>query len=193
MNKPYRLQPIVDLQNRHTIAHELLAGKRCCPRWDVSQWRDWYGWLGHQLPHLLDQVTGPIFVNVSSDQVADPAILAVLQSWTPHTDRVLLEWTEHPPMTTDLDSVTCTLLSLQDQGFQFAIDDIGSPVGMDGLWRTATIRPSFCKNRRPVLPVCQSNQHARFSLSAPGLHRRADHRGMDREPRGHAACQTMGR
>jgi len=157
MNYQYRLQPIVDLQDHKNIAHELLAGEHSCPDWDTVQWQQWYCWLKDRIPEILSGVSGLVFVNLSSDQLADPKIYACLQHWTDYVDRVLLEWTEAHPTAATLDATTDKIRSLQDLGFQFAIDDIGSPLGIDGLWRASSIRPSFCKIDGPYF---QSNKRS---------------------------------
>ena len=135
----FRFQPIVHLADGRPMGHELLAGRNACPNFDPQQWGAWY----ETVPALLRTCApdGPIFVNVTSEQLAKlPAAAQALRAARAHLgDNLVIEWTEQDL----LESGFSPMFDLCSEGFRLAVDDVGA--GMDGIGRVLMIRPEYAK------------------------------------------------
>ncbi|MGE0047766.1 MAG: EAL domain-containing protein [Acidithiobacillus sp.] len=145
MNLGYRLEPIVDLLTNKSIGQELLAGTDRCPIWDDAQWQEWYEFLAQEIPLLLPNLRGLLFINLSGHQLLDGAINHSIRSLRNHARRIVIEWTEHQFHDEDLVDILAKLNFLKGMGFVVAIDDIGAGVGVDGLGRAGAMKADFCK------------------------------------------------
>lgn len=140
----YRLEPIVDLLTKEVIGQELLAGESYCPQWSASEWRDWYAFLAKEVPTLLPELSGLLFLNLDGSQLLDSQIAGSIRSLREYARRIVIEWTEHFHEGHMAD-VLANIRFLKGIGFRLAIDDIGAGGGMDGLGRAGAIEASFCK------------------------------------------------
>ena len=141
----YRLEPIVGLITGEVIGHELLAGDDACPVWNEAEWRDWYVFLEKEIPLLLHDLQGALFVNLSGHQLLDRHIAGSIRSLRDHARRIVIEWTEQRFHDEKLVDVLAKLNFLKGLGFRVAIDDIGAGTGVDGLGRAGAVKASFCK------------------------------------------------
>ena len=141
----YRLEPIVDLLTGDVVGQELLAGKDRCPVWNDAQWRDWYAFLAEEIPLLLPDLHGLLFINLDGYQLLDSRISGHIRSLRSHARRIVIEWTEQRFHDEKLVDVLAKLNFLKGLGFRIAIDDIGAGVGVDGLGRAGAVKASFCK------------------------------------------------
>lgn len=141
----YRLEPIVDLLTGDVVGQELLAGEKFCPSWSEAEWRDWYAFLAEEIPLLLPDLHGLLFLNLDGHQLLDWHISGSVRSLRDHARRIVIEWTEQRFHDEKLVDVLAKLNFLKGIGFRIAIDDIGAGVGVDGLGRAGSIKASFCK------------------------------------------------
>ena len=141
----YRLEPIVDLLTGDVVGQELLAGEKFCPSWSEVEWRDWYAFLAEEIPLLLPDLHGLLFVNLDGYQLLDSHISGHIRSLRSHARRIVIEWTEQRFHDEKLVDVLAKLNFLKGLGFRIAIDDIGAGVGVDGLGRAGAVKASFCK------------------------------------------------
>ncbi len=152
----YRLEPVVELLNGKVIGHELLAGEKSCPSWDKEQWDAWYSFLAGEVPLLFSSLPGALFVNFSGEQILDKGISRIVRGWKDHSERMVLEWTEHHFRDDQLVDIMTKLNFLKGLGFRVAIDDIGA--GVDGLGRAASVKSSFCKIDGHYFHVIRDNE-----------------------------------
>ena len=141
----YRLEPIVDLLTGDVVGQELLAGENFCPSWSEAEWRDWYAFLAEEVPLLLPDLHGLLFLNLDGHQLLDSHISGHIRSLRGHARRIVVEWTEHRFHDEKLVDVMAKLNFLKGLGFRIAIDDIGAGSGIDGLGRAGAVKASFCK------------------------------------------------
>ncbi|MBU2794457.1 EAL domain-containing protein [Acidithiobacillus thiooxidans] len=141
----YRLEPIVDLLTNQIIGHELLAGESYCPQWGESEWRDWYVFLEKEVPTLLPDLPGLLFLNLDGYQLLDSQIAGSIRTLRDHARRIVIEWTEQHFHDEKLVDVLAKINFLKGIGFRLAIDDIGAGSGMDGLGRAGAVKANFCK------------------------------------------------
>lgn len=144
-NIKYRLEPIVDLLTADIIGHELLAGETFCPSWNETEWRDWYAFLAEEIPSLLPNLLGLLFINLDGHQLLDGHISGSIRALRGHAHRIVIEWTEMRFHDEQLTDVLEKLKFLKGLGFQLAIDDIGAGIGMDGLGRAHAVIAHYCK------------------------------------------------
>ncbi|MEY2341446.1 EAL domain-containing protein [Acidithiobacillus sp. IBUN Pt1247-S3] len=144
MNR-YRLEPIVDLLTGDVVGQELLAGEAHCPEWDEAEWRDWYVFLAQEIPLLLPDLQGLLFLNLDGHQLLDQLIREYVESLQDFSSRIVLEWTEHQFHNEDFVDVLIILNDFKSLGFHVAIDDIGAGSGVDGLGRAGAVKAGFCK------------------------------------------------
>ena len=144
-NMKYRLEPIVDLLTGDVVGQELLAGEKACPTWSEAEWRDWYAFLAEEIPLLLPDLHGLLFLNLDGHQLLDSHISGHVRSLRGHSRRIVVEWTEHRFHDEKLVDVMAKLNFLKGLGFRIAIDDIGAGSGVDGLGRAGAVKASFCK------------------------------------------------
>ena len=141
----YRLEPIVDLITGEVVGHEMLAGERVCPIWDEAEWREWYVFLAGEIPLLLPNLQGLLFLNLDGHQLLDWHVAGSVRSLRDHAHRIVVEWTEQRFHDEKLVDVLAKLNFLKGIGFRLAIDDIGAGTGVDGLGRAGAVKASFCK------------------------------------------------
>lgn len=154
--KKYRIEPIVDLLSGEAIGQELLAGNAACPKWNESEWRDWYQFLAREIPVLLSNLSGFIFLNLHGHQFLDEQISDSMESLHPFSDRIVLEWTECQHKEEKLSAITDKVHHFKNIGFLIAIDDIGSGGGVDGLGRAMAVNASFCKIDGPYFQTIRN-------------------------------------
>ncbi|MDA8153086.1 MAG: EAL domain-containing protein [Acidithiobacillus sp.] len=141
----YRLEPIVDLLTGDVIGKELLAGEKSCPSWSEAEWRDWYAYLATEIPLLLPDLSGLLFINLDGHQLLDWHVSGSIRALRNHSSRIVIEWTEQHFHDAQLVDVLAKLNFLKGLGFHIAIDDIGAGTGVDGLGRAGSVKASFCK------------------------------------------------
>lgn len=141
----YRLEPIVDLITGEVIGRELLAGESACPVWSEAEWRDWYVFLEREIPLLLSDLQGALFVNLAGHQMLDPHISQSVRSLRGHASRIVIEWTEQRFNDDTIIAVMTKISFLKGLGFRFAIDDIDARLGVNGMGRSGAVKASFCK------------------------------------------------
>lgn len=141
----YRLEPIVDLNSGKAIGQELLAGDRSCPDWNEAEWRNWYAFLAAEIPLLLPNLQGLLFLNLDGHQLLDKHISGSIRSLRSLAHKLVIEWTEQRFHDERLVDVLAKLNFLKGLGFSIAIDDIGAGAGVDGLGRAGAIKANFCK------------------------------------------------
>ncbi len=141
----YRLEPIVDLLTGDVVGQELLAGADRCPVWNEPEWRDWYDFMAREIPLLLPDLHGLLFLNLDGHQFLDWHVRGSIQSLRGLADRIVLEWTEQRFHDAQLVDIMAKLNFFKGLGFRIAIDDIGAGAGVDGLGRAGAVKASFCK------------------------------------------------
>jgi EAL domain-containing protein (putative c-di-GMP-specific phosphodiesterase class I) len=94
------------------------------------------GWVAQLPADLL------VFVNVHPAQLDDPALLEQFAALAPFAPRVVLEITERASLR-DFVHWEGAVERLENVGFRFAVDDLGS--GYGGLSLLADLRPAFIK------------------------------------------------
>ena len=145
MTLAYRLEPIVDLITGDVVGQELLAGEKACPNWSEGEWRDWYAFLAEEIPLLLPDLQGLLFLNLDGHQLLDWHVAGSIRSLRGFARRIIVEWTEQRFHDAQLVDVRAKLNFLKGLGFRIAIDDIGAGAGVDGLGRAGAVKASFCK------------------------------------------------
>ena len=145
MTIAYRLEPIVDLMTGEVIGQELLAGESRCPDWSEAEWRDWYVFLTGEIPLLLPDLQGLLFLNLDGHQLLDGHIAGSIRSLRDHARHIVIEWTEQRFHDEKLVDVLAKINFLKGIGFRLAIDDIGAGTGVDGLGRAGAVKANFCK------------------------------------------------
>jgi EAL domain-containing protein (putative c-di-GMP-specific phosphodiesterase class I) len=141
----YRLEPIVDLITGDIVGRELLAGEASCPGWSEAEWREWYVFMASEIPLLLPELQGLLFVNLDGHQLLDLHINRSIRTLRDFSKRIVIEWTEQRFHDDRLVEVLAKLNFLKGLGFRVAIDDIGAGVGVDGLGRAGSVKAAFCK------------------------------------------------
>lgn len=152
----YRLEPIVDLLTGDVVGQELLAGRDCCPTWNDVEWRDWYAFLAKEIPLLLPDLSGLLFLNLDGHQLLDGHISGSIRSLRDHASRIVIEWTEQRFHDEQLVDVLAKLNFLKGLGFSLAIDDIGAGTGVDGLGRAGAVKAHFCKIDGPYFQAIRN-------------------------------------
>ncbi len=152
----YRLEPIVDLMTGEVIGQELLAGERFCPTWSEAEWREWYVFLAGEIPLLLPDLPGLLFLNLDGHQLLDWHIAGSIRSLRDHARRIVVEWTEQRFHDDKLVDVLAKINFLKGIGFRLAIDDIGAGTGVDGLGRAGSVKASFCKIDGPYFQTIRN-------------------------------------
>ncbi|MGO8687861.1 MAG: EAL domain-containing protein [Candidatus Dormibacteria bacterium] len=159
-------QPIVRLGDGAVVGHEALARPRGFGAADsveelfaeahrTGRIRD-IDWLCRRL--AIAAVPWPVpgdwtlFLNVSAVPLLDPVhgvdqMLMVLDAAGASADRVVLEITERE-LISDLERVRTVLAAYRDQGFRFAVDDVGE--GHSTLELLAAARPEYIKIARSL-------------------------------------------
>lgn len=141
----YRLEPIVDLLTGEIVGQELLAGETACPTWNETEWRDWYAYLVKEIPLLLPDLQGLLFINLDGRQLLDWHVAGSLRSLRRNAEKIVIEWTEQRFHDAQLVDVLAKISFLKGLGFRIAIDDIGAGIGVDGLGRAGAVKAHFCK------------------------------------------------
>ncbi len=144
-DRKYRLEPIVDLLTGDVVGQELLAGADRCPVWSEPEWRNWYDFLAREIPLILPDLHGLLFLNLDGSQLLDTVISRNIRAIKDSADRIVLEWTEHRFHDEQLVDIMAKLNFFKGLGFRIAIDDIGAVSGVDGLGRAGAVKASFCK------------------------------------------------
>lgn len=154
-----RLQPIMRSDGSGRVGAELLAGGSCCPQTGRAAWRQWYSLLaGGLAADLLDDYE-ILFINVSSEQVLDPAIHASLVR-LPSPRSIVLEWVESIDANNlKGDGVVQRLQRLRGMGFKVAVDDVGS--GLDGIGRALALQPDYAKIDGALFQSCRNTPGSR--------------------------------
>lgn len=141
----FRLQPLIRLEDGALYGEEVLAGQDRCPDYALGEWISWYEHFLPQIRKLVRAGSKRLFVNVSTEQLADDRIFEMFQLM-PHATHVVLEWTEHRLAGGNDEAVALALerlTFLRRIGFQMAVDDVGH--GEDGLGRVLALRPEVVK------------------------------------------------
>jgi diguanylate cyclase (GGDEF)-like protein/PAS domain S-box-containing protein len=174
-------QPIVRLGHGAVLGHEALARPRGFGAADsvedlfaeahrTGRIRD-IDWLCRQL--AIAAVPWPVdgdwslFLNVNAVPLLDPVhgvdqMLLVLEASGARAHQVVLEITERE-LISDLDRVREVLASYREQGFRFALDDVGE--GHSTLELLAAARPEYIKIARS-LTMTSSHSSSRAAIRA---------------------------
>ena len=184
----YRLEPIVDLLTGDVVGQELLAGETHCPDWSEAEWRDWYAFLAEEIPLLLPDLHGLLFLNLDGHQLLDWHVAGSIRALRGLARRIVIEWTEQRFHDEKLVDVLAKLNFLKGLGFRLAIDDIGAGVGVDGLGRAGSVKASFCKIDGPYFQtirdkgpeslrgLCQHLSHGGARVVVEWVETEADYR-----------------
>lgn len=184
----YRLEPIVDLLTGDVVGQELLAGETHCPSWSEAEWRDWYVFLAGEIPLLLPDLQGLLFLNLDGHQLLDQHIAGSIRSLRDHASRIAIEWTEQRFHDDKLVDVLAKINFLKGIGFRLAIDDIGAGTGVDGLGRAGSVKAHFCKIDGPYFQtirdrgpeylrgLCQHLSHGGARVVVEWVETEADYR-----------------
>ncbi len=164
---PYRLEPLVHLVSGQVIGYELLAGDDGCPSYEMPDWRAFYAFLEHEIPDILSQNEGLLFVNLDGLQMLDHRISASILSMKPFAERLVLEWTEQQFHSDHFIDVLAKIASLKSKGFQIAVDDIGA--GIDGMGRAHSCRPHFGKIDGQILKRARTSDDEQKHLFIRGM------------------------
>ena len=169
------LQPIIDLESGAVHAYEALA--RFGVREGGEQPLPWFALadrLGRRealeraclraaltrLPGLPDGCS--LCVNLSPDLLADPAVLALIES-AEATDRLVIEVNEGQTVATD-PAVLGGVIRLRANHVRFAVNDVG--IGHAGLGQIAAARPEYLKlDRSIVRGIADDADRTRFMRS----------------------------
>lgn len=137
----YRLEPLVSLLDASVMGYELLAGKQFCPAFDLRGWRFFYAYLITEVPRLLKNMEGLLFINLDGEHLLDVDIMDLVGHLP--KGQIVLEWTEHSFHDGLLPDILASIARLKKSGFMIAVDDIGS--GVDGMGRAISCKPHFAK------------------------------------------------
>ncbi len=165
-------QPIVDLNTGAVHAYEALArfehGERPLPWFSLA---DRLGQrpqleracLGAALARISEVPSGcSLTVNLSSDLIADDAVLAMIEGEAA-SDRLVIEVSERQTVATDV-NVLAAVIRLRASRVRFAVSDVG--VGHEGLGQLAAARPEYLKlNRSIVRGIADDADRTRFMRS----------------------------
>ncbi|MBU2750145.1 EAL domain-containing protein [Acidithiobacillus thiooxidans] len=157
----YRLEPLLRLSDHSVIGYELLAGEAFCPAFDSPGWYRFYAFMVQEIPRILAQYPGLLFVNVSGEQFIDPVIFDLLRQYPADSGRLVLEWTEQSFHHAKMPDVLAAIAKAKRLGYQIAVDDIGA--GVDGMGRAIACNPHFGKIDGQIL------MHAREQAENPHL------------------------
>ena len=150
------------------LGYEVLRGRHHCPLWrPPGNWRAWYlAIMTRALPPLAHHLLPgqKIFLNVSSAQILDPVIQALVTA-CPYADRLVVEWIETPTHRTRLAAAARLFAHLRAVGVQVAIDDVGS-AGQDGFGRLALTGADYLKVDGRLLVRARRHETARATLRA---------------------------
>lgn len=163
----YRLEPLVHLISGQVIGYELLAGDSGCPPCEMPIWRQFYAFLENEIPDILSQKEGLLFVNFDGLQVLDQKISNSILNLKPFADRLVLEWTEQHFHSDHFIDVLAKIASLKSNGFQIAVDDIGA--GIDGMGRAHSCRPHFGKIDGQILKRASKSEDGQKHLFIRGM------------------------
>ncbi len=154
------LQPIIALDTGAVHAYEALA--RFGVREGGEQPLPWFALadrLGRRealeraclraalarLPDLPEDAL--LSVNLSPDLLADPEVLAMIES-ADGSDRLVIEVNEGQTVATDR-GVLGAIIRLRANHVRFAVNDVG--IGHDGLGQVAAARPEYLKLKRSIV------------------------------------------
>lgn len=157
----YRLEPLLRLSDHSVIGHELLAGANACPAFNSPDWYRFYAFMVQEIPRILAQYPGLLFINVSGEQFIDPVIFDLLRQYPADSGRLVLEWTEQSFHHAQMPDVLAAIAKAKRLGYQIAVDDIGA--GVDGMGRAIACNPHFGKIDGQIL------MHAREQAENPHL------------------------
>lgn len=163
----FRLEPLVELVSGRVVGHELLAGESNCPTYDMSSWRRFYHFLENEIPDILQQNKGLLFVNLDGMQMLDPEIDTSVMNLKSHAERLVLEWTEQHFHSDHFIAVLAKIAFFKSQGFQIAVDDIGA--GIDGMGRAHSCRPHFGKIDGQILARARKSNDEQRHLYIRGM------------------------
>lgn len=163
----YRLDPLVELLSGRVIGHELLAGKNSCQSYDKAAWRQFYKFLEHEVPNILQQDPGLIFINLDGWQMLDQDIEQSILNLKPFAERLVLEWTEKQFHSNHFISVLDKISIFKSNGFHIAVDDIGA--GIDGMGRAHSCRPHFGKIDGQILERARKSEDHQKHLFIRGM------------------------
>jgi len=135
----------VDLITGDIVGRELLAGEASCPDWSEAEWREWYAFLASEIPLLMPELQGLLFVNLDGHRLLDWHTNGSIRALRDFARRIVIEWTEQRFHDDKLVDVMAKFNFLKGLGFRIAIDDIGADVGVDGLGRAGAVKATFCK------------------------------------------------
>lgn len=155
----YRLEPLMTLPvDGEIMGYEILAGEHVCPNFDTRGWRMFYAYMVTEIPKIMDQYAGLIFINLNGDQMLDAGILESFALYPP--DRLVIEWTEHSFQSDATLEILTQIARFKKAGFKIAVDDVGS--GVDGMGRAIACKPHYAKIDGALL------HHARKSDAETG-------------------------
>lgn len=164
---PYRLEPLVELASGQIIGYELLAGGNACPSYNMRTWRKFYRFLENEVPIIIQQNPGLLFVNLDGMQMLDSEIEQSILQLKPFAQRLVLEWTEQRFHSDHFIPVLAKIAFFKSQGFQIAVDDIGS--GIDGMGRAHCCRPHFGKIDGQILERARKSEDGQKHLFIRGM------------------------
>lgn len=163
----FRLEPLVELISGQVVGHELLAGENGCPNYDMSGWRRFYRFLENEIPCILQQNEGLLFVNLDAMQMLDPEISTSVMNLKSYRKRLVLEWTEQHFHSDHFIAVIAKIAFFKSLGFKIAVDDIGS--GIDGMGRAHSCRPHFGKIDGQILERARKSENGQKHLYIRGM------------------------
>lgn len=150
------------------LGYEVLRGRHRCPFWrSPGNWRAWYlAIMTRALPPLAHRLLPgqKLFLNVSSVQILDPVIQALVTA-CPYADRLVVEWIETPTRRGRQEAAAILFTHLREIGVQVAIDDVGSS-GQDGFGRLAWAGADYLKIDGRLLVRARRHKAARATLRA---------------------------
>lgn len=151
------------------LGYEILRGRRRCPIWRPARnWRAWYlAMMTRQIPEMVRALPSGqrIFINLSSAQILDPTIQALVTA-CPYADRLVVEWIETPVHRRTLMAAARLFGHLREVGVQVAIDDVGTGHGQDGFGRLSLTGADYLKVDGRVLIRARRHKAARATLRA---------------------------
>lgn len=168
----FRAEPIMTFGNLSdwraapVLGYEILRGRHRCPFWrPLRNWRAWYlAVMTRGLPGMARHlpVDQKIFLNISSAQILDPVIQALVTA-CPYADRLVVEWVETPVRRAHLAAAAILFTHLREIGVRVAIDDVGS-AGQDGFGRLALTGADYLKVDGQLLVRARRHEAARATL-----------------------------
>jgi EAL domain-containing protein (putative c-di-GMP-specific phosphodiesterase class I) len=123
---------------------EVLCGVESCPKLQMEDWRKWYASLVGKL-HALREGTadGSWCVNLSAEQILDDEIFESVSGYP--LKNIVVELLEDPFPKNSENVLLKRLATLRKEGARLALDDVGSPLGADSVWRLFALSPEYTK------------------------------------------------